>query len=125
MTFIFMRQDLAIDLGTANTVIFHNDKIILDEPSIIAVETKTGKLIAVGAEAQLIEDHANPDIMTIRPLMNGVIADYDAAETMLSGFIKKALRGLALSSMSRAIRSRPSHVAPVQPSSIQMITSSL
>lgn len=72
---------------TANTVIFHNDKIILDEPSIIAVETKTGKLIAVGAEAQLIEDHTNPDIMTIR--------------------------------------SRPSHVAPVQPSSIQMITSSL
>ena len=91
MTFIFMRQDLAIDLGTSNTVIFHNDKIILDEPSIIAVETKTGKLIAVGAEAQLIEDHTNPDIMTIRPLMNGVIADYDAAETMLSGFIKKAL----------------------------------
>lgn len=86
-----MRQDLAIDLGTANTVIFHNDKIILDEPSIIAVETKTGKLIAVGAEAQLIEDHTNPEIMTIRPLMNGVIADYDAAETMLSGFIKKAL----------------------------------
>lgn len=91
MTFNFMRQDLAIDLGTANTVIFHNDKIILDEPSIIAVETKTGKLIAVGAEAQLIEDHTNPDIMTIRPLMNGVIADYDAAESMLSGFIKKAL----------------------------------
>lgn len=91
MTFNFMRQDLAIDLGTANTVIFHNDKIILDEPSIIAVETKTGKLIAVGAEAQLIEDHTNPGIMTIRPLMNGVIADYDAMESMLSGFIKKAL----------------------------------
>ena len=120
-----MRQDLSIDLGTANTVISHNDKIILDEPSIIAVETKTGKLIAVGAEAQLIEDHTNPDIKTIRPLMNGVIADYDAAETMLSGFIKMALRGLALSFTSRTIRSRPSHVAPVQPSSIQMITSSL
>ena len=86
-----MRHDLAIDLGTANTVIFQNDKMVLDEPSIIAVEIRTGNLIAVGKEAQLMEDHTNPGIETIRPLMNGVIADYDAAENMLSGFIRKAL----------------------------------
>lgn len=89
----FFRQELAIDLGTANTVIFKDDKIVLDEPSIIAVEAKTGKLVAIGAEAQLIEEHTNARIYTVRPLMNGVIADYDAAEMMLTGFIKKALGG--------------------------------
>ena len=86
----FFRQELAIDLGTANTVIFKDDTIVLDEPSIIAIETKTGKLMAIGEEARLMEEHTNPRIYTIRPLMNGVIADYDAAEMMLTGFIKKA-----------------------------------
>lgn len=86
----FFSQELAIDLGTANTVILKDDQIVLDEPSIIAVETKTGKLMALGEEAQKWEDHTNPRISTIRPLMNGVIADYDAAEMMLTGFIKKA-----------------------------------
>ena len=86
----FFRQELAIDLGTANTVIFKDDSIVLDEPSIIAVESKTGKLVTIGNEAQLMEEHTNPRIYTIRPLMNGVIADYDAAEMMLTGFIKKA-----------------------------------
>lgn len=92
----FFRQELAIDLGTANTVIFKDDKVVLDEPSIIAVETKTEKLVAIGHQAQLIEDHTPPRIYTVRPLMNGVIADYDAAEKMLTGFIRKAIgrRGL-------------------------------
>lgn len=88
---LFFRQELAIDLGTANTVIFKDDKVVLDEPSIIAVETKTEKLVAIGAEAQLIEEHTPPRLYTVRPLMNGVIADYDAAEKMLTGFIKKAV----------------------------------
>ena len=87
----FLREELAIDLGTANTVIFKNDQVVLDEPSIIAVETKTEKLYAIGNEAQLIEEHTPPRLYTVRPLMNGVIADYDAAEKMLNGFIKKAL----------------------------------
>lgn len=85
------RQELAIDLGTANTVIFKDGEVVLDEPSIIAIESKSDKLVAIGNEAQLIEEHTNPRIYTIRPLMNGVIADYDAAERMLAGFIKKAL----------------------------------
>ena len=85
------KQELAIDLGTANTVIFKDDKVSLDEPSIIAVETKTEKLVAIGNEAQLIEDHTPPRLYTIRPLMNGVIADYEAAEKMLTGFIRKAV----------------------------------
>ena len=84
------KQELAIDLGTANTVILRDDKVVLDEPSIIAIETKTAKLFAIGNEAQLIEEHTNPRTYTVRPLMNGVIADYDAAEMMLTGFIHKA-----------------------------------
>ena len=87
----FFRQELAIDLGTANTVIFKDDKVVLDEPSIIAVDSKSNRLMAIGNEAQLWEEHTNPGIATVRPLMNGVIADYDAAETMLEGFIMKAV----------------------------------
>lgn len=84
------KQELAIDLGTANTVIFKDDQVILDEPSIIALESKTDKLYAIGNEAQLIEEHTPARLYTIRPLMNGVIADYDAAEKMLTAFIRKA-----------------------------------
>ena len=54
------KQELAIDLGTANTVIFRDDRVVLDEPSIIAIETKTAKMVAIGNEAQLIEEHTNP-----------------------------------------------------------------
>lgn len=87
----FFRQELAIDLGTANTVIFKDDKVVLDEPSIIAIESRTEKLVALGSEAQLYEELTPPRLYTVRPLMNGVIADYDAAEKMLTGFIRKAL----------------------------------
>ncbi|MBR0532061.1 MAG: rod shape-determining protein, partial [Bacteroidales bacterium] len=86
----FFTQELAIDLGTANTVIFKDGEVVLDEPSIIALESKTDKLVAIGTEAQQLEDLTPPRIDTVRPLMNGVIADYDAAEKMLTGFIKKA-----------------------------------
>lgn len=87
----FFRQELAIDLGTANTVIFKDGQVVLDEPSIIAVDSKTNRLMAIGSEAQRWEEHTNPAISTTRPLMNGVIADYDAAETMLEGFILRAV----------------------------------
>lgn len=86
----FLRHELAIDLGTANTVIFKDDSVILDEPSIIAIETKTDKVVAIGKEAQLYEEHTPDRLYTIRPMMNGVIADYDAAEKMLTAFINKA-----------------------------------
>ena len=86
----FFTQKPAIDLSTANTVILKDDQVVLDEPSIIALETKTNKIVAIGKEAQLLEEHTNPRLYTIRPLMNGVIADYDAAEKMLTGVIKQA-----------------------------------
>ena len=89
MGFSFLTQELAIDLGTANTVIFQNDQIVLDEPSIVALDNNSGKLIALGHQAKLIQDRENPGIKTIRPLRDGVIADFNAAELMIRGFIKQ------------------------------------
>ncbi|MDE6377161.1 MAG: rod shape-determining protein, partial [Duncaniella sp.] len=83
-------KEIAIDLGTANTVIIHNDKIVIDEPSIVAVEKRTGKPIAVGREAKLMQGRENDGIETIRPLRKGVIANFNAAEMMIRGLIKKA-----------------------------------
>lgn len=83
-------KEIAVDLGTANTLIIHNGKIVIDEPSIVAIEVKTGKLIAVGEEAQKMHGRENPNIRTIRPLRKGVIADFNAAELMIRGLVKKA-----------------------------------
>ncbi len=85
-----LTKEIAVDLGTANTLIIHNGKIVIDEPSIVAIEVKTGKLIAVGKEAQQMHGKENPNIRTIRPLRKGVIADFNAAELMIRGLVKKA-----------------------------------
>lgn len=89
MGFSFLTQELAIDLGTANTVIFQNDQIVLDEPSIVAIENGTGKMIALGQKAKRMQERENPGIKTVRPLRDGVIADFNAAEMMIRGFIKQ------------------------------------
>ncbi len=89
MAFSFLTQELAIDLGTANTVMFQNDKIVLDEPSIVAIDIVTGKPIALGQKAKTMQGKENPKIKTVRPLKDGVIADFDAAEMMIKGFIKQ------------------------------------
>ena len=89
MGFHFLTQELAIDLGTANTVIFQNDQIILDEPSIVAIDNSSGKPIALGQQAKMMHEREHPGIRTIRPLRDGVIADFNAAEMMIRGFIKQ------------------------------------
>lgn len=83
-------KEIAIDLGTANTIIIHNDKIVIDEPSIVAIEVRTGKPIAVGKDAQQMQGKENENIRTIRPLRQGVIADFNAAEMMIRGLVGKA-----------------------------------
>ena len=88
MAFSFLTQELAIDLGTANIVIFMNDKKVIDEPSIVAIDIPTNKPIAVGTQAKLMHERTNPTIRTVRPLRDGVIADFEAAEIMLREFIK-------------------------------------
>lgn len=91
--FDFFTSDIAIDLGTANTLIIQNDKIIVDEPSIIAKDRNTGKVLAVGREAMMMHEKTHENIKTIRPLKDGVIADFQAAEEMIKGMIKMTSEG--------------------------------
>jgi rod shape-determining protein MreB and related proteins len=86
--FSFLTQEIAIDLGTANTIIIHNDKVVVDEPSIVAIDTASGKLIAIGEKARQMHGKTHENIKTIRPLRDGVIADFHAAELMIRGMIK-------------------------------------
>ena len=81
-------KEIAIDLGTANTIIIYNDKVVVDEPSIVAIERSSGKIIAVGKKAQMMHGKTHENIKTIRPLRGGVIADFHAAEHMIRELIK-------------------------------------
>ena len=90
MRLFSLTKEIAVDLGTANTIIIHNDKIVINEPSIVALDKRTDKLIAVGKEAQQMEGKENEYIRTVRPLREGVIADFNAAELMIRGLVKKA-----------------------------------
>jgi rod shape-determining protein MreB len=86
--FSFLTKEIAIDLGTANTIIIFNDKVVVDEPSIVALERNTGKVIAVGKKAMMMHGKTHENIRTIRPLRDGVIADFKAAEIMIREMIK-------------------------------------
>lgn len=86
--FGFLIHEIAIDLGTANTLIIHNDKVVVDQPSIVAIDRKTGKVKAVGARAMQMHEKTHEDVKTIKPLKDGVIADFNAAEIMIREMIK-------------------------------------
>lgn len=86
--FSFLQQEIAMDLGTANTILIHNDKVVVDEPSIVALDERTGKLVAIGHEARKMHGKTHDGIKTVRPLRDGVIADFNAAELMIRGMIK-------------------------------------
>ncbi|NOY51437.1 MAG: rod shape-determining protein [Chlorobi bacterium] len=86
--FSFLSKEIAIDLGTANTIIIFNDKVVVDEPSIVALERNTGKIIAIGKKAQMMHGKTHENIKTIRPLRDGVIADFQSAEFMIREMIK-------------------------------------
>jgi rod shape-determining protein MreB len=85
--FSFFKQELAIDLGTANTLIIQDGKIVVDEPSIVAINRINGEVIAAGRRAMQMHEKTHEDIKTIRPLKDGVIADFKAAEYMIAGLI--------------------------------------
>ncbi|MDL2257271.1 rod shape-determining protein [Bacteroidales bacterium OttesenSCG-928-I14] len=80
-------QEIAMDLGTANTIIICNDKVVVDEPSVVALD-RDGKVVAIGKKAQQMHGKTHKDIETIRPLRDGVIANFKAAEHMIRGMIK-------------------------------------
>ncbi len=86
--FSFLTKEIAIDLGTANSIIIHNDKVVVEEPSIVAINRKTGELMAVGKKAMMMHGKTHDNIKTLRPLRDGVIADFQAAEAMIRAMIK-------------------------------------
>ena len=85
-----------MDLGTANTIIISDGKIVVDEPSVVALDRRTERMIAVGGKAKMMYEKTNPEIRTIRPLRDGVIANFNACEQMMRGLIKMIHSGSRL-----------------------------
>ena len=110
----FAARDLAIDLGTANTIVFAAGRgIVVDEPSIVAINTASDKTEAVGHDARAMLGRTPASITTIRPMRDGVIADFDAAERMLTSFIKKA-QGSYAWRRTRVVIGIPSGITQVE-----------
>ena len=82
------QQDIAMDLGTANTIIIRDGKIVVNQPSVVALDRRTDKMMAVGDKAKAMQGKENSNIRTIRPLRDGMIADFNACEQMIRGLIK-------------------------------------
>ena len=113
--FNFFMQEIAIDLGTANTIIYYNDKVVVDEPSIVAKDRATNKTVAIGRLAQQMHGKTHENIKTIRPLKDGVIADFHAAEDMIKGMIKMINKGKNLFAPSlRMVICIPSGITEVE-----------
>lgn len=114
--FNFFTKDIAIDLGTANTLIIHNNKVVIDQPSIVAIHRQSGKLIAVGHEAKSMQGKTHDDIKTIRPLKDGVIADFEASEKMIREFISMipGLKGGMFAPALRMVICIPSGITEVE-----------
>ena len=86
--FNFFMQEIAIDLGTANTVIYYEDQVVVDEPSIVAKDRASNKTVAIGRQAQQMHGKTHENIKTVRPSKDGVIADFQSAEDMIKGMIR-------------------------------------
>ena len=113
-------QEIAIDLGTANTLVITNDKVVVDEPSIVAIDRTTGKVIAIGRKAQQMHGKTHENIKTIRPLKDGVIADFQAAEHMIRGMIKMMKGGSRFIQPSmRMVICIPSGITEVEKRAVQ------
>lgn len=113
--FDFFVQEIAIDLGTANTLIIMNDKVVIDEPSIVAKDIQSGKIVAIGKKAQQMHGKTHKLIETIRPLRDGVIADFYSAEQMIRGFIKMIKPGSRMFNPSlRMVVCIPSGITEVE-----------
>ncbi|MEY4864799.1 MAG: hypothetical protein RLZZ114_228 [Bacteroidota bacterium] len=114
--FDFLTYDIAIDLGTANTLIIHNDKVVVDAPSIVAMDRTTGAFLAVGETAMQMHGKTHDNIRTIRPLKDGVIADFVASEHMIRELIKSipGLTGRLFAPSLRMVICIPSGITEVE-----------
>lgn len=112
--FDFISSDIGIDLGTANTLVFvRGQGIVLNEPSVVAVEKATGKILAVGSAAKEMLGRTPGEIAAIRPLKDGVIADFEISEKLLSDFIRRVIRHKYLMK-PRIVISVPSGITEVE-----------
>lgn len=119
---MFFKQDLGIDLGTANTLIYTKEKgIILNEPSVIAVDTTTNTILGVGKEAKEMLGRAPGNVQVVRPLKDGVISDFVMAQTMLKEFIRKTqIKSGAFTSL-RVVVGVPSGVTEVEKRAVESV----
>ena len=94
--FFSLSKEFAMDLGTANTIIIHNDQIVVDEPSVVALNVRSEQMEAVGERAKQMHEKTNKEIRTVRPLHEGVIADFQACEQLIRGLINMAHPGRSI-----------------------------
>lgn len=115
MRFGILSRDMGIDLGTANSLVFLKRRgIVLREPSVVAIERDTGQVLAVGDEAKQMIGRTPGNIIAIRPLKDGVIADFDTTQAMIRYFINKALKNRTFFIRPRVVIGVPSGVTPVE-----------
>lgn len=114
-------KDIGIDLGTANILIYvKGEGIVLSEPSVVAVEQESGKVLAIGKEAHEMIGRTPGSVIAIRPLKDGVIADFDKTEAMLDYFIKK-IKGKSFLSKPRILICCPSNITQVEKNAIREV----
>ncbi|MBA2725930.1 MAG: rod shape-determining protein, partial [Actinobacteria bacterium] len=120
--FSFIGRDMAVDLGTANTLVYVRGRgIVLNEPSVVAINTKTGAILAVGSEAKRMIGRTPAHITAIRPLKDGVIADFDVTEKMLRYFIQKVHKRAWLAK-PRVVVCVPSGITGVEQRAVEEAT---
>jgi rod shape-determining protein MreB and related proteins len=113
-----MGRDVAVDLGTANTLVYVKGQgLVLNEPSMVAVDTRSGQVVAVGHEAKRMWGRAPRNIRLVRPLKDGVIADFDVCEQMLKQFLQRV--STSRWSKPRVIVAVPSEVTGVERRAVQ------
>jgi len=118
-----LSHDVGIDLGTANTLVaVRNRGIVISEPSVVAMEARTKRVLAIGAEAKRMEGRTPADIVVIRPLRDGVISDFDVTEQMLRYFIKQVHDRYAQISRPRVVVGIPSGVTEVEKRAVRDAT---
>jgi rod shape-determining protein MreB and related proteins len=115
----FLGRDMAVDLGTANTLVYVRGRgIVLNEPSVVALNTNNGQVVAVGVEAKRMIGRTPGNIVAIRPLKDGVIADFDVTERMLRYFIQKVHRRTRMAK-PRIVVAVPSGITGVEQSAVK------
>lgn len=112
----FFKEEIAIDLGTANTLIIHNDQVVVNSPSVVAINIKSNKLVAIGAQAVQWEGRTHDEIKVIRPLKDGVIADFLASEQLIKTLVRQipALRKRIFPPSLRIVICVPTGITPVE-----------